>query len=526
MLIGVGNLLTLLGLGIFAAYLSIRRGVKSPVPLWVILLFAPMLLVGWEILGRRPLPQFLFISIYLICTWLYFRLSRSEMSSLDVAYEEVLSAAIATDISIKPSLPSPSTHLTKSEEAMLKNCFPLSLFYLQSIKYYNQAIICQGQLRYKPKPRSGEVATAVAYKSINRNVREKFGDRFLVLLQERDTEPPETDTETDTDNDNNKYLYYFALISSASLERSSDRSSRSSSALPVILLLITLLTLLWTGTHSTISVATEPFDLTKMLADAMTLMQDGITYLFGAAAIFACRELARDRVAKRHKLEISPPHFIPFIGSFGCLGGLTWLRSVVPHRRALFDLAIAPSAAGLILSLCLFTLGVVQSDPVAQAATPSNFLTAYLVPFNLKSSILMATVAQVVTWGRFSTGLIDLHPLGLAGCLGIAISAISLIPLGTLEGGHLIHAMFGIRKVATIGKVSRLLLLTISLLARSWLCAFVLVLFLVDSYKPPALDEATELDNWHDALGFLFLALMLLVISPVPKFCLPFLGIN
>jgi hypothetical protein len=525
MLIGVGNLLTLLGLGIFAAYLSIRRGVKSPVPLWVILLFAPMLLVGWEILGQRPLPQFLFISIYLICTWLYFRLARSEMSNLDVAYEEVLAAAIATDISIKPSLPSPSTQLTKAEEAMLKDCFPLSVFYLQSIKYHSQTIICQGQLRYKPKLKSGEVATAVAYKSICRNIQQKFGDRFLVLLQERNTQPLDLDTETDTDSNSSKDRYYFALIPSTSLDRARNQS-RSSSALSVVLLLVTLLTLLWTGTHSTVSVATEPFDFAKILADAMPLMQDGIAYLLGAVAIFGCRELARDRVAKQHQVQISPTHFIPFVGSFGCLGSLTWLRSVVPHRRALFDLAIAPSAAGFLVSLCLLVLGVLQSDPVAQTAAPSNFLTAYLVPFNLKSSILIASVAQAVTWGRFSTGAVDLHPLGLAGCLGLAISAIGLIPLGTLEGGHLIHAMFGISKVATIGKISRLLLLTISLVARSWLCTFVLVLFLVDSYKPPVLDEATELNNWHDALGFLFLTLMLLVISPVPKFCLPLLGIN
>lgn len=526
MLIGVGNLLTLLGLGIVAAYLIIRRGVKSPVPLWIVLLFAPMLLVGWEILGQRPLPQFLFISIYLICTWLYFRLARLEIASLDVAYDEVLAEAIATDISIKPSLPSSSTQLIKGEEAMLKDCFPLSIFYLQSIKYYSQAIICQGQLRYKPKPKSPEAATAVAYKSICHNIQQKFGDRFLILLQERNTHPSEPDNETDTDINSSKDRYYFALIPSTSLDRASSRSDRSSSALPVILLLVTLLTLLWTGTHLTIPVATEPFDFVKILADAMPLMQDGIAYLLGVAAIFGCRELARDRAAKQHQLQISPTHFMPFVGSFGCLGSLTWPRSVVPHRRALFDLAIAPSAAGFLLSLSLFVVGILQSDSVVQPTSPSNFLTAYLVPFNLKSSILIATLAQAVTWGRFSTGAVELHPLGLAGCLGLAISAIALIPLGTLEGGHLIHAMFGISKVATIGKISRLLLLTLSLVARSWTCAFVMVLFLVDSYRPPVLDEATELNNRHDALGFLFLALMLLVISPVPKFCLPLLGIN
>jgi membrane-associated protease RseP (regulator of RpoE activity) len=257
----------------------------------------------------------------------------------------------------------------------------------------------------------------------------------------------------------------------------------------------------------------------------MSSVQASIPYLSGAIAIFACREFVRDRVAKHYQVQLSLPHFIPFIGSFGCLGALTWLQGTIPHRRALFDLAIVPSIAGLGLSLSLFIWGILQSSSIpAVIGLPSHLLAANLLPFDLRSSILMAVVAQAVTGGRFSTGAVDLHPLGLAGCLGIAISAIGLIPLGSLEGGHLVHAMFGARKVAIIGRISRLLLLAISLVARSWVFPFALVLFLLDSDKQPALNEATDLHNWRDALGFLLLALMVLAISPVPKFWLPLVG--
>ncbi|NKB18499.1 MAG: hypothetical protein HC770_11475 [Pseudanabaena sp. CRU_2_10] len=91
-------------------------------------------------------------------------------------------------------------------------------------------------------------------------------------------------------------------------------------------------------------------------------------------------------------------------------------QGTMPNRRALFDLAIAPSIAGLALSLSLFTWGILQSPSVALVAnTPSSFLTANLLPFDLRSSILMAIVAQVATWGRFSSGAVDMHPLWTCG---------------------------------------------------------------------------------------------------------------
>lgn len=530
MSIGVGNLLTLVGLGILATYLSLRRGVKSPLSLWLVLLFAPMSIVGWEILIHRPLPQFLAISTYLICAWLYFNLTRPPISALDVAYAEVLEAAIATDISSRPSLPSP---LTKDEEAILKNCFPLSVFYLQAIKYYDRAIVCEGQLRSQTQTKSSEMPTEIAYRLVSQNVQQKFGDRFLLLLQTRDVQAPDRDAETD--GDTKDISYYFALIPRTCLANVSNASNQGSklgskskiATLPIILILATALTTVLAGTPTIPSTIAGQFDLEIAIANAITSLQAGIPYLAGAIAIFLCRELVRDRVARHYQLHLSLPYFIPFVGSFGCLGTLNLPQGTIPHRRALFDLAIAPIIAGLGLSLALFIWGILQSPAVALVATtPSSFLTANLLPFDLRSSMLMAIVAQAVTWGRFSSGAVDMHPLGLAGCLGIAISAIGLMPLGGLEGGHLIHAMFGVRRVATIGKVARLLLLALSLIARSWLCSFALVLFLVNSYKQPVLDEATELPNWRDALGFSLLGMMLLVIAPVPKFLMPLLGIG
>jgi membrane-associated protease RseP (regulator of RpoE activity) len=527
MSIGVGNLLTLLGLGILASYLSLRRGVKSPLSLWLVLLFAPVSIVGWEILIHRPLPHFLAISSYLICAWLYFNLTRPPISALDVAYAEVLEAAIATDISSKPSL---ASTLTKDEEATLKNCFPLSVFYLQAIKYCDLSIVCEGQLRYSPQKKSGEMPTEAAYRIVSQNVQQKFGDRFLLLLQARDVRAEDGDAESAPKKDTN---YFFALIPRTCLANLADGSNQVNklgqsrmSALPIILILATALTTFLAGTPAVISPINGQFDLATAIAKTIPSVHAGVPYLAGAVTIFLCREFVRRRVARRYKLHLSLPHFIPFVGSFGCVGTINWPQGSIPHRRALFDLAIAPSIAGLVFSLSLFIWGILQSPSVALlATTPSSFLTANLLPFDLRSSVLMAFVAQAVTWGRFSSGAVDLHPLGLAGCLGIAISAIGLMPLGGLEGGNLIHAMFGVRRVATIGKISRLLLLALSLIARSWLCSFALVLFLVNSYKQPVLDEATELPNWCDGLGFLILGTMLLAIAPVPKFLMPLIGI-
>ncbi len=89
-------------------------------------------------------------------------------------------------------------------------------------------------------------------------------------------------------------------------------------------------------------------------------------------------------------------------------------------------------------------------------------------------------------------------------------------PVGQLDGGHIIHAMFGQRNGIAIGQISRFLLLGLSLLQPGfWLWA--IILFFMPIADEPALNDISELDNKRDVLGILAMALLVVIILPMPN---------
>ena len=81
--------------------------------------------------------------------------------------------------------------------------------------------------------------------------------------------------------------------------------------------------------------------------------------------------------------------------------------------------------------------------------------------------------------------------------MGLVITAFYLMPVGQLDGGHIVHAMFGHRTAAIIGQSSRFLLLILSFVQRE-LLLWALLLFLIPIRDEPALNDVTELDNKRD----------------------------
>jgi len=90
------------------------------------------------------------------------------------------------------------------------------------------------------------------------------------------------------------------------------------------------------------------------------------------------------------------------------------------------------------------------------------------------------------------------------------------MPVGQLDGGHIIHAMFGQRTAMFIGQIARLLLLLLSLVQSEFFVWAIILLFipLVDE---PALNDVTELDTKRDILGLLAMALLVIIVLPMPE---------
>ncbi len=263
---------------------------------------------------------------------------------------------------------------------------------------------------------------------------------------------------------------------------------------------------------------------------AMLVVVNGITLLglgdrlgapleltVGTAGILAAREGALRWQAHRYRVRLTPPFLLPSsqIGSFGAFARV---KTPLPSRKALFDLAIAPALTGIGLSLLVLALGL-RLTALGQG-------TVELPPQIFQGSVVVGLLARGLGGKALQVDLLAVHPWVLVGWLGLAISALHLMPAGQLDGGRIVHAIYGRR---TAGWTTLLTLLALGVAATFTPIALYwggLILILLRDRERPLLEELSELDGDREALGITALFWMLLTLVPLSPLVAERLGIG
>lgn len=490
-------LFLLLLLGLITYFIVQRVSTVTRTPIWLLWLVAMMpafIWSGWALTNnRRPPPSYLVLVPLLVCLvlyWLLIQWGRITPQQPDPTRAE--EPTIAPSNTLEPQMEAAAVRpIDKVEEQHLQTCFPWTVYYLQNVEYRPQAVICKGHLRSNPE---------VAYRTIRENVERQFGDRFLVVLQEGPNGKP-----------------FFALVANPRSKKYAGRVEKEVLTRPVLaggLFLITFCTtcLAWLQISGQL-------DGGKSIQLSPDLLAQGLPYAIVLLLILGVHELAHYFTARRHRIRATLPYFIPVLPlpwfPFGTFGAFIQIRSPIPNRKALFDVGFAGPMMGFILALPLLMWGLSHSEVVSLPQQPNLF---NVQAFDPRFSLLFALVAKLMLGGALTTGMaIKMHPVAVASSLGLVVTAFNLMPVGQLDGGHIVHAMLGQRTGAMIGQVARLLLLLLSF-AQRYLMLWAIVLFLIPTNDEPALNDVTELDNRRDLLGILSLALLLLIILPVPAF--------
>ena len=452
--------------------------------LWILAVALPSLAITLTTINRTVLPLIFVVVVFLLSVWIYSNSIASSTSNLEV-------------ISLDPS-----------EEKQLKDCFSCHLYHLTGLEYRPHEIFCRGNLR-SPNPK-------YAYETINQNIQKIFGDRFIGYLQENPLENLGFDFGNAQDRQENITNYSFYLIPNHLNKFQPSLRDRQSWLPSAISILFTAFTLLVVGANQRI----ENLSLSNL--------QQGIPYLLCLASIFIARAIAQYYVARNYRVQLARPLFLPVLGGFGLLGSLNTnfpTGQGHPHqRRLLFDLAVIPTIAGLGISIVLLILGnwvlVPPTVMIADPAIAPSLLITNLATFDFKNSILLTLMQTIFSIGK-NTNTADtitaFSPLTLAGWSGLAISALQLMPLDLLDGGHLVIAMFGHRQAVQIARMARLVLLAIAVLTQPWLRIYSLLLFLLPTPRPLILNESIEIGKVRDLIGMILIAIALLIILPVPK---------
>jgi len=382
--------------------------------------------------------------------------------------------------------------LTKQEEEQLRSCFPWEVYYLQDINYRGEAILCRGKLR---------TVSEKAYEHITNNIKRYFGNRFLIIFQESLQGEP-----------------FFALVPNTKnrQEFTEKYNELNKPVLAIGLAFITLFTTMMVGAIF------AGWELEQILSN-LYLLSQGLPYSLSLMAILACHEFSHYFTATYYNIKATIPYFIPFppspnITFLGTVGAFIQIKSPMPNRKALFDVSMAGPIGGFVVTVPLLIWGLSLSEVVSSSEESALW---NVESFDPRSSLLMTVFSKIALGEEFLSGTaIELHPIAIAGYIGVIVTALNLMPVGQLDGGHIVHAVYGQRTAIIVGQISKVLisLLTLRLALKEeiFLLWVILLLSLIPVLDEPALNDVSELDNVRDLLGFLSLVLLLTILLPTP----------
>jgi membrane-associated protease RseP (regulator of RpoE activity) len=196
--------------------------------------------------------------------------------------------------------------------------------------------------------------------------------------------------------------------------------------------LATLLTTLYAGTIWYYQPVDGPLDLLA-----------GWPFAAAVLGVLGVHELGHYVMSRYHDVEASLPYFIPVPTYIGTFGAVIKMKGRIPNRKALFDIGVAGPLAGLVAAVAVAVVGL-HLDPIS---VPPELLRAQnTVEIEFGYPPLLQFLAWV-TGERltYADPGISASPVIFGAWVGLFVTFLNLIPVGQLDGGHIVRAMFGER---------------------------------------------------------------------------------
>jgi len=238
--------------------------------------------------------------------------------------------------------------------------------------------------------------------------------------------------------------------------------------------------------------------------------------------VLLVHEMGHYVAARIHRVRATLPYFIPFPPYFsiiGTVGAFIRLKGPTVRRVILFDIGAAGPLASFAVSLPLLAIGLTLSQVVPGRATlEAPFVIQFAgQPVWLGNGAMVHVLAGWLAPGVLGETPILLHPLALAGWLGLFVTALNLLPLGQLDGGHIVYALLPKHQK----KTARLFLLALLPLGLLWWGWWAWALLIVVLHRgrvahPNVVQPEQSVGRVRRTLGWLLLAIFFLTFVPVP----------
>jgi len=229
--------------------------------------------------------------------------------------------------------------------------------------------------------------------------------------------------------------------------------------------------------------------------------------------ILGIHEMGHYFASKKHKVDSSLPYFIPLPPPFilGTFGALIATREPIPDRKALIDIGAAGPICGFLVAIPVSILGFyfMQQNPIYPVTDAGGFVLIYPLFLQWLGSLFPMPQNIVI------------HPTAFAGWVGLFITALNLLPIGQLDGGHVIRALFKenskyITWIVMISLIAWGFYVSATTNYAGWLVFIMFIMFMIGTRHPAPLNEISPIDNKRKIIGIVALIIFILCFAPIP----------
>ena len=291
-------------------------------------------------------------------------------------------------------------------------------------------------------------------------------------------------------------------------------------------------TMVTTMASGALMVGLDPFDTEVLRLGEMAIPYPsglnlralfvGIPFAFPFLGVLLAHEMGHYFAARKHRVRATLPYFIPFPPYFsiiGTVGAFIRLKGPTIRRSVLFDVGAAGPLASFAVSLPLLAYGLRLSEVVPGRAT---LATPFVIQFAgqpvwLGNGAVTHVMATVFAPTGFGDAPILLHPLALVGWLGLFVTALNLLPLGQLDGGHILYALAP-KHQGRAAKVFMAALLPLGFLWWGWWAwaLLVAVLHRGSVSHPTVVQPEKSIGTLRIRVGLALIVIFFLTFVPVP----------
>ena len=273
---------------------------------------------------------------------------------------------------------------------------------------------------------------------------------------------------------------------------------------------------------------------TDLAIDAFLHLWRGLPYAASLLGILLAHEFGHYLMGRYHKENVTLPFFLPLPYPFsilGTLGAVIQMKERPKNKRILFDIGIAGPLAGLVVAIPILLYGLSLSELAVLSGTgmlEGNSIIYLLAKFAVFGKWLPEPASYgdlhpFLYWVRYfftstpsALGGVDVqvHNIAWAGWAGLLVTSLNLIPMGTLDGGHIIYSALG-DKAKDFVRYIFIVMIVLGFFWEGW-WLWVFMLYFLGRHHAVRLDQFTELDPKRKLLAKLMLVVFILVFIPVP----------